>query len=64
MTRLNRQYTVVENAGYVGEADVFECLTRAEAIAFIRGQYDRDEIESLHVAIRTDFADGSSEYQS
>lgn len=59
---MNRVYTVVENAGYERETDILSFPTFREASAFTRKQYDHDEIDTLHVMIRTDFEDGTQEY--
>ena len=57
-----RRYTVVENAGYEGETDVETFSSRSQAIDYMREMYSEDEIEDLHVAIRTDYSDGTGEY--
>jgi hypothetical protein len=64
----NRVYVVVENAGYEGEQDIVSFATSREAYAHIKEHYDADELDQfdkncLHVAVRTDFEDGESEYQ-
>jgi hypothetical protein len=46
-----REYIVVENAGYVGERDVKRRPSFKEARKWMAGNYDCDEIDSLHVAI-------------
>jgi hypothetical protein len=59
----DRVYTVVEKAGYEGEQDITSFANRREAYAFIKGHYEADEVEELHVMVRTDFENGESEYQ-
>ena len=51
----DRRFTIVENAGYVGETDITSFLTLREAMAYQRGHYEPDEIEELHVDIRQDW---------
>lgn len=56
-------YTVVENAGYVGECDIQDGFkTEREAWDYLRAHYDSDEIETLHVDVRADRSDGAKTY--
>jgi hypothetical protein len=58
-----KTYTVVENAGYEGERVVREGIKHlAEALAWMTNKYSDDEIEALHVLVRKEYADGTSEY--
>jgi len=61
--KMKRTYTVVEMAGYEGETERRDKFKTAnEADKWMRSFYDNDEIDALHVMIRTDFADGTTEY--
>lgn len=57
------KYTVVENAGYVGERDVHTANSYMDAIKWRDGRYDDDEIERLRVDIAVDLPDGSRTYE-
>jgi hypothetical protein len=57
------QYTVVENAGYVGECDVRSFDTYSRAAAFAHRNYPGEEIDELNVAVRRDNPDGTSTYE-
>lgn len=57
-----RKYTVVENAGHEGETDIETFASRSQAFRYMLEIYSEDELEELHVAIRTDYSDGTSEY--
>ena len=59
----NREFTIVENAGYMGEADIRSFPTLREALAWRDRHYEPDELESLHVQIACDRADGSRTYE-
>ena len=61
---MKRTFVVVENAGYVGETDTLAFPTIRAALKHISECYAEGEADELHVAIRTDFEDGTSEYQS
>lgn len=51
-------YTVVENAGYIGETDRKGGFLRlTEAYKWIERHYEPDEIEELHVTVRRDCGD-------
>jgi hypothetical protein len=56
------EYVIVENAGYEGETDITGFRTYREALRYLHDSYDVGEIESLHVCIRRDDADGEREY--
>jgi hypothetical protein len=56
------KYVIVENAGYEGETEITDFATYREALRYLSANYDPDEIESLHVGIRRDDANGESEY--
>jgi hypothetical protein len=55
-------FTVVENAGYIGENDRRSFPTWRDAFDWMANEYDPDEFERLHVDIRRDFADGEQTY--
>ncbi|HKD75696.1 MAG TPA: hypothetical protein VKB76_09385 [Ktedonobacterales bacterium] len=62
-TKMRFYFTVVEQAGYVGEQDVRTCFSTAQAaLAWRKRHYGADEIESMHVEVRKDFEDGSQTY--
>lgn len=58
----DKRYTVVENAGYVGERDITSYPTAREAWAHIESHYDADERDQfhpdcLHPEVRLDYTD-------
>ena len=61
-SRKDWQWIVVELAGYEGEHDVrtFNCPDKAAR--WINRQYDEDDKERLHPAIRLDKPNGESTY--
>lgn len=66
---MTAKYTIVENAGYVGERDITSFPTQREARAHRERHYDRDELDSsdpncLHVYIRYDWTDEDGKEQS
>ena len=52
------KYTIVENAGYVGECDVESHPSYWRALDRMREIYTPDEIDDLHVDIALDGPDG------
>lgn len=65
----DRRFTVVEQAGYVGERDITSFPTLSEALAHIDSHYDADERDQfhkdcLHVDVRQDWTDDSGEERS
>lgn len=59
----SREYVVVEQAGYEGEADIRRFDTYAAALRFLDRHYDgREEIEALHVEIACEI-DGERTYE-
>lgn len=59
---MNKTYIVVENAGYEREHDVRTFPSFRAAAAFIRSQYEPDEVDSLHVEIAVE-RDGERSYE-
>lgn len=57
-----KEYTVVENAGYERENDRRSFATAEKAYAWLKANYESDEIESLHVEVALDI-DGSRTYE-
>jgi len=47
----NNDWTVVENAGYVGEVRLDGFDSYKEAKQYIEDNYTQDEIEELHVEV-------------
>ena len=62
-TTIKREFTVVENAGYIGEADIRSFPTLGKAIAWRDRHYEPDELETLHVQIACDLPDGTRTYE-
>lgn len=65
---IDRKFTVVENAGYVGEQDIRSFDTFRDACAFMKLQYSANELDglhpdSLHVDIRQDWSDDEGAHQ-
>lgn len=60
---MKRKFTVVENAGYIGETDITSFPTLREAIDWLDRHYEPDELETLHVQIACDLPDGSRTYE-
>lgn len=56
-------YIVVENAGYIGEKDVFSSMSRKSAEQWVEHNYARDEIESLHVDLAFENAKGERTFE-
>lgn len=57
-------YTVIENAGYEGENERRTAFSTASAAwKWAERNYDKDELETLHVAVREDCDNGESTYE-
>jgi hypothetical protein len=54
LRKVNKMYTIVENAGYIGERDISTHPSYWAACNAMSRAYDSDEIESLHVKIAFD----------
>jgi hypothetical protein len=58
----DRRFTIVENAGYVGECDITSFPTLREAMSYRERKYTPEELDEfdpdcLHVDIRQDWTD-------
>ena len=65
----NATYTVVENAGYIGECDIKPFTSNTGAWAYIAGRYTKAERgefsnDCLHVDVRMDWTDAGGEEHS
>jgi hypothetical protein len=56
------RYTVVEHAGYERENEVKTFDSYEEALTWRARNYSSVELETCHVEIRLDRADGTQEY--
>jgi hypothetical protein len=60
MVTTGTKYVIVENAGYEGGQDVKSFLNYWQAVRWTAKH--QSEYETLHVGIRRDSPDGTSEY--
>jgi len=60
---MTEQFCVVENAGYVGECDVYSDADYGKALRWINDHYDGNELDELHVAIALDKPDGTRSFE-
>lgn len=56
-------YIVVENAGYIGEREVFTHEKRNTAEQWLARNYAADEIETLHVELAFKGDDGERTFE-
>lgn len=68
MAVTNRRFTVVEQAGYIGEKDIKSFPRWPDAQAYIDKNYSADEMDSeskncLHVEIRQDWTEEDGDHK-
>lgn len=57
------RYIVVENAGYVGERDVYNGASWSEAMRWLEAHYDDEDRERLRPDICSEDSDGNRSYE-